>query len=59
MPTWTKNASTQADVQMFILDNLYASLPRPTFTDEETDALANEIYGFVFQQRELGQLMAA
>ena len=50
MPAWTKNAATQADVKMFILDNLYASLPRPSFTNEETEVLANRIYGFVWQQ---------
>ena len=59
MPTWTKNAATQADVQMFILDNLYASLPRPPFSDEDMEALATRLYGFVFQQSERGQMMVA
>ena len=59
MPAWTKNAATQADVQMFILDNLYASLPRPPFSDEDMEALAIRLYGFVFQQSEQGQTMAA
>lgn len=59
MPTWTKNATTQAEVQMFILDILYASLPRPPFSDEEAEALAAKLYGFVFQQSERGQSMAA
>lgn len=58
MPNWTKNTTTQADVQMFILDNLYASLPRPPFTDEEADALATRLYGFVWQQSESGLLAA-
>ena len=55
MPAWTKNAATQADVKMFILDNLFASLPRPSFTNEETEVLANRIYGFVWQQGECGK----
>ena len=59
MPTWFKNATTQADVQMFILDNLYASLPRPPFTDEEAETLSSKLYGFVFQQSERGQMIAA
>jgi type I restriction enzyme, R subunit len=42
MPNWTKNATTQADVQMFILDNLYASLPRPPFTEEEAESLLSD-----------------
>lgn len=59
MPTWTKNAATQADVQIFILDNLYASLPRPPFTDEEAELLAERLYGFVYQKCERGELLAA
>ena len=59
MPTWTKNAATQADVQMFILDNLYTSLPRPPFSDEDMEALAARLYGFVFQQREREQIRVA
>jgi len=59
MPNWTKNTTTQADVQMFILDRLYDSLPRPLFTDEEAESLAKRLYGFVWQQSERGQLMAA
>ncbi len=59
MPNWTKNTTTQADVQMFILDNLYASLPRPPFTDEDADSLAQRLYGFVYQRSECGNLVAA
>ncbi len=29
MPQWTENSTTQADVRVLILDNLYSSLPRP------------------------------
>ncbi|SFM24364.1 type I restriction enzyme, R subunit [Desulfomicrobium norvegicum] len=59
MPTWTKNVATQADVKMFILDNLYMSLPRPPFTEEETNVLANNLYSFVYQQSVRGPVMAA
>lgn len=47
MPNWTKNTLTQADVKMFILDDLYTSLPRPPFSDAETDSLASRVYDFV------------
>ena len=40
MHDWTQNATTQADVKMFILDDLWQSLPRPPFTDEETEGLS-------------------
>lgn len=54
MPNWTKNTQTQADVKMFILDNLYASLPRPPFSEEETDTVAARIYDFVWQRSSAG-----
>ena len=56
MPNWTKNTQTQADVKMFILDSLYASLPRPPFSEEETDSLAGRIYDFVWQRTTAGAL---
>jgi type I restriction enzyme R subunit len=59
MPNWTRNAVTQADVQVLILDSLYSSLPRPPFTEQETGALAERMYGFVWQQSESGFLKAA
>jgi type I restriction enzyme R subunit len=59
MPHWTKNTVTQADVEMFILDSLYAALPRPPFTDRDTEALAERLYGRVWQQSESGQFRVA
>jgi type I restriction enzyme, R subunit len=59
MPNWTKNTKTQADVKIFILDKLYTSLPRPPFTDQETDQSAERLYDFVWQQSESGLLKAA
>ena len=41
MPKWTQNSATQAEVKVFILDNLWQSLPRPPFTDDETEAVAS------------------
>ena len=38
---WTQNATTQAEVKVFILDNLYESLPRPPFTEAETEDIAS------------------
>ena len=43
MHDWTQNTATQAEVQVFILDNLWQSLPRPPFTDEETEAVASRV----------------
>ncbi|HOW68118.1 MAG TPA: hypothetical protein P5186_02890 [Candidatus Paceibacterota bacterium] len=58
MPNWTKNTHTQADVEIFILDNLYASLPHPPFSDEETDFLAARIYDFVWQRCDADAMFA-
>ena len=49
MPDWTQNTTTQAEVKVMILDNLYSTLPRPPFTDEEADALAERVYEHVWQ----------
>ena len=50
MPEWTKNTSTQAEVKVFILDNLWQSLPRPPFTEGEAEVLADRVYGYVWQR---------
>jgi len=43
MPGWTQNTTTQAEVKVFILDSLWRSLPRPPFTDEETELVAGRV----------------
>jgi type I restriction enzyme R subunit len=59
MPNWTKNTQTQADVKMFILDNLYACLPRPPFSEEDTESLAGRVYDFVWQRSTAGAMFTA
>jgi type I restriction enzyme R subunit len=49
MPDWVQNTSTQAEVKVFILDTLWRSLPRPPFTDEDTQAAADRVYDYVWQ----------
>jgi type I restriction enzyme R subunit len=50
MQDWTQNTSTQAEVKVFILDNLWQSLPRPPFTDEDAEVLADRVYDYVWQR---------
>jgi type I restriction enzyme R subunit len=50
MYDWTKNTSTPAEVKVFILDSLWQNLPRPPFTDEETETLASRVYDYVWQR---------
>jgi type I restriction enzyme R subunit len=55
MPTWTQNTTTQAEVKVFILDNLWQSLPRPPFTDQDAEAMSDRIYDYVWRQSASGQ----
>lgn len=59
MQAWTEKAQTQAEVRMFITDNLYRALPRPPFSDEETDQIAGRVYDFVLQRSVGGQDLMA
>jgi type I restriction enzyme R subunit len=50
MQNWTQNSSTQAEVKVLILDSLWEALPRPPFTDDDAEALAGQVYDFVWQR---------
>lgn len=50
MHDWRQNTATQAEVRMFVLDNLWEALARPPFTDEETEAVAGRVYDYVWQR---------
>lgn len=59
MPDWTQKAATQAEVRVFILDKLYGDLPRPPFTESETEAIASCVYDFVWQRSASGHGLVA
>ncbi|MDP3772928.1 MAG: type I restriction endonuclease subunit R [Gemmatimonadales bacterium] len=59
MHDWTQNTRTQAEVKVFILDNLWQSLPRPPFSDQEAEALAYRIYDYVWERSASGTFAAA
>ena len=44
---------------MFILDEIYASLPTPPFTAEEKKTVADEVYEHVWQQAVSGEFARA
>jgi type I restriction enzyme R subunit len=46
---WEKE-QTKADLEVFILDEVYASLPTPPFTAEEKQLVASNVYSHVWQQ---------
>ena len=58
MPGWLQNATTQAEFKVFILDRLYESLPRPPFTEAETEEIASRVYDYVWQRSVSGQDLA-
>jgi type I restriction enzyme R subunit len=55
MPAWTQNSQTQAEVKVLVLDTLWQSLPRPPFTDQETEQLAECVYDYVWQRSRSGE----
>ena len=55
MPRWTETATTQAEVETAILDDLYNTLPRPPFEDEEIEQLSARVYAFVWQKMSRAQ----
>jgi type I restriction enzyme R subunit len=59
MHNWTQNEATQAEVKVFILDNLWQQLPRPPFTEDETQTMAGRIYEYVWQRSASGHDFAA
>ena len=54
MPAWTQNSQTQAEVKVLVLDTLWQSLPRPPFTDQEAEQLADRVYDYVWQRSTSG-----
>jgi len=60
MEDWTQKAATQAEVRVLILNLLYGALPRPPFTEAETDEIASRVYDYVWQRSAAGDdLLAA
>lgn len=59
MRNWTENTTTQAEVKVFILDNLWQALPRPPFTEEETETVAGRVYDYIRQRSATGPGLAA
>ena len=55
---WEKE-QTKADVEVFILDEVYASLPTPPFTSDEKKLAAANVYAHVWQQAMSGSFARA
>jgi type I restriction enzyme R subunit len=59
MQDWTQKTATQAQVKVFILDSLFRSLPRPPFTEAETEETAARVYDYVWQRSTSGHDLVA
>ena len=55
---WEKE-QTKAVVEVFILDEVYASLPTPPFTAEEKQAVSKEVFAHILQQAVRGEFARA
>jgi type I restriction enzyme, R subunit len=55
---WEKE-QTKADVEIFILDHVYARLPTPPFTANEKKIIAANVYAHVWQQAVSGEFARA
>ena len=55
---WEKE-QTKAEVQVFILDEVFTSLPTPPFTSKEKEAVAADVYDHVWQQAVSGEFAQA
>ena len=50
MPKWAQNSQTQAEVEVFVLNNLFAALPHPSFSSDETEKLSRRVYDYIWQR---------
>jgi len=54
MPKWAQNAQTQAEVEVFVLNNLFSALPNPPFSSDETEQLSRRVYDYIWQRNASG-----
>ncbi|SMF97222.1 type I restriction enzyme, R subunit [Methylomagnum ishizawai] len=50
MEQWTEKEQTQAEVEVFILDNLYEALREPFYTDKNREEIAQQVYQHFWQR---------
>ncbi len=55
---WTEKEQTQAEVETFILDQVYQTLPEPPYSSDEKAQIAQLVYRHIWQQSVRDQLSA-
>jgi type I restriction enzyme R subunit len=53
---WTEKEQTQAEVETFILDHVYLTLPEPPYTPDDKAQVAQLVYRHIWQQSVRDQL---
>ena len=53
---WTEKEQTQAEVETFVLDHIYQTLPEPPYSADEKASLAQLVYRHIWQQSIQNQL---
>jgi len=56
---WTEKEQTQAEVETFILDRIYESLPTPPFDASELGKIAKLAYQHIWQQSAAGEFSSS
>jgi type I restriction enzyme R subunit len=51
---WTHKEQTQAEVEVFILDNVFQMLPSPPFSATDKEKTARRVYRHIWQQSASG-----
>lgn len=47
---WTEKEQTQAEVETFILDQVYQALPEPPYTPDDKQHISRLVYRHIWQQ---------
>lgn len=56
---WTEKEQTQAEVEIFILDHVYQTLPEPPYTSDDKAQVAQLVYRHIWQQSVRDQFSGA
>jgi type I restriction enzyme, R subunit len=59
MPRWTENANTRAEVEVRVLDALWASLPRPPYSEADAELCAARTFELVWERARSGAFPTA
>ena len=59
MKQWTEKEQTQAEVKVFILDQLLGTPPNPPYSPEATESLAAKVFDHIWHQSGFGPVDGA